>query len=405
MVKRKKEAGQTLALVAICMVTFLAAAGLAVDMGYMRYEKRLMQAAADSAALVAATDDNLGQLGSATAQADAQAVATANGFQDGVNNVTVSVTNPGGVTLGTAYEVTIQQILPTFFMKIVGIGTSTVFASGVATIGTSPGCIYALQTGGAGVTLNAGINAPNCGIVDNGALNGVGDIGTASIGVYGPAGGYGGVATLAPREAIAQPAADPLAYLTPPTPATCLPDPNVTATSGPLMNGVETIGPGTYCGITISDGGIVTFDPGLYIIHNSVTGFLIQGTGTATGTGVTFYIDPTGGAITFSGTGAVTLSAPTSAGTLPANILFYQDPGNASAANVSEAGSGNVTLSGALYFPNAPLTIAGSLNPNQNSLVVAQSVTVAGTLQLNVDSTSPALSPGGSPLVNVSLVE
>jgi hypothetical protein len=385
------------------MVTFLAAAGLAVDMGYMRYEKRLMQAAADSAALAAATDLNLGEGGSANT--DAQAVATANGFQDGVNNVTVSFPNPG-VNLGNAFEVTIQQVLPTFFMKVVGINSSTVFASGVATIGTSQGCIYALQTGGAGLTLNAGINAPNCGIVDNGSLNGVGDIAAASIGVYVP-GGYGGVATIAPVEATAQPAADPLAYMTPPPgPGSCpVPSPTVVnATSGPLMNGVVELGPGTYCGILIDTGGIVTFDPGLYILHGGM-GLQIQNTGTATGTGVTFYIDPTGGAITFSGTGAVTLSAPTSAGTLPANILFYQDPGNPSAADVSNGGIGNVTLSGTLYFPNAPLTIAGSFNPNQNSLVVAQSVTVAGTLQLNADSTSPALAPGGSPLVNVSLVE
>jgi putative Flp pilus-assembly TadE/G-like protein len=394
-VKRKKEAGQTLALVAICMVTFLAAAGLAVDMGYMRYEKRLMQAAADSAALVAATDANLGESGSA--QADARAVATANGFQDGVNSVIVSFANPN-VNLGTAYQVTIQQTLPTFFMKIVDIGTSTVSASGVATIGTSPGCIYALQTGGAGLTLNAGINAPNCGIVDNGSLNGVGDIAAASIGVYVP-GGYGGVATIAPVEATAQPAADPLAYMTPPTLGGCI-------MQGPIST-MMTLGPGTYCGafgITIISGGIVNFTPGLYILDGG-PGLQIQGTGIATGTDVSFYIDPTGGAVTFSSIGAVTLSAPTSAGTLPANILFYQDPGNPSPADVSNGGIGNVTLSGTLYFPNAPLTIAGSFNPNQNSLVVAQSVTVAGTQQLNADSTSPALAPGGSPLVNVSLVE
>lgn len=395
MVKRKSEAGQTLALVSICMVTFLAAAGLAVDMGYMRYEKRLMQSAADSAALIAATDDNLGQLGGVTARADAQAVATANGFQDGVNSVVVSITNPGNVTLGTAYMVTIQKTLPTFFMKIENILTSTVSASGEATTGTSPGCIYALQVGGSGLTSDATINAPNCGIVDNGPLNGSAAIGAASIGFYVP-GGFGGVATIAPLEQIAQPAADPLAYMTPPTPAGCIPDPMVSA--------MATLIPATYCGITILPGGIANFNPGLYILDNG-TGLTIQGTGIATGTDVTFYIDPTGGAVTFSGIGAVTLSAPTTAGTLPANILFYQDPGNTSAADVSEAGLGNVTLSGALYFPNAPLTLSGSSNPNHHPLVVAQSVTVGGTLPLNVDSTSPALAPGGSPLVNVSLVK
>ena len=229
-------------------------------------------------------------------------------------------------------------------------------------------------------------------------MNGSAAIGAASLGFYVP-GGFGGVATIAPLEQIAQPAADPLAYMTPPTPSTCI-------MQGPISTAM-TLGPGTYCGpngITITDGGNVTFNPGLYIF-DSGPGLLIQGTGIATGTDVTFYIDPTGGAVTFSGIGAVTLSAPTSAGTLPANILFYQDPGNTSAADVSEAGLGNVTLSGALYFPNAPLTLAGSSNPNHHPLVVAQSVTVAGTLPLNVDSTSPALAPGGSPLVNVSLVK
>ena len=83
------------------MVTFLAAAGLAVDMGYMRYEKRLMQSAADSAALIAATDAQ-SRRGRVRLRADAQAVATANGFQDGVNNVTVPSPIPA-VTLGNAY--------------------------------------------------------------------------------------------------------------------------------------------------------------------------------------------------------------------------------------------------------------------------------------------------------------
>jgi Flp pilus assembly protein TadG len=391
-VKRRSEAGQTLALVAFGMVTFLAAAGLAVDMGYMRYEKRLMQSAADSAALAAAIDQNLGEVG--MANADAQAVATANGFQDGVNNTTVTVSN-SPINPANAIRVDIQQVFPSIFMQVMGINTSTISAFGVATIGTSQGCIYALQVGGAGLTLNAGINAPNCGIVDNGPLNGAGNITAASAGVLGSNAGYGGLSAPAPLEAIAQAAADPLAYvnLAPPAPASpCIPD--------PMVNAAVTLSEGTYCGITINAGGNVTFNPGLYIL-NGGTGLVITGTGIANGVGVSFYNTGTG-AFTFNGIGNVTLSASTVGfPNLPAGILFYQDPADASAADVSEAAIGNVELSGTLYFPNAPLTIAGSV-AGTNALIVASSITVAGSVLLNADL--PTV-PGGSPLQSVSLVE
>src|ERR1700688_3766594 len=122
MIKRRNEAGQTLPIVALGMLTFLAAAGLAIDMGYLRYEKRVMQSAADSAALAAATDLNLGNSGAGVASGDALAVSASNGFQDGVNNTTVTVSFPG-VNPGQAVQVTIQKIIPSFFMVAWGINT------------------------------------------------------------------------------------------------------------------------------------------------------------------------------------------------------------------------------------------------------------------------------------------
>jgi Flp pilus assembly protein TadG len=396
--KRRSEAGQTIALVALGMLTFLAAAGLAIDMGYMRYEKRIMQAAADSAAIAAATDRNLGEAG--MENADALAVAQANGFQNGVKNTTVTVTHPP-VTPGLPVRVQIQRILPSFFMQSLGITTSTVAAAAVATVGTSNGCIYALQVGGAGLTVNAllGINAPSCGVLDNGPLNGPGNITAASLGVFGPFGGYGGASAPGPVEDIAQPAADPLAYLTPPPPAgACIADPMVAA-------GSVTLTYGTYCSITIT-GGTASFGPGLYIIDNqnaSGNAFQISGTGSAIDTGgVTFYIMGTG-AITFSGTGTVSLDASAvDVSTLPQGILFYQDAADTAPADLSMGGTGNANLNGTLYFPGAPLTVAGSLNPNANTPVVAQSITVTGSVVMNADS---SLVPGGSPLQTVTLVE
>jgi Flp pilus assembly protein TadG len=392
MKKRRSEAGQTIVFLTIGLATFIAAAGLAVDMGYMRYEKRLMQAAADSAAIAGATDQNLGD--SSQYVTDAQAAAQANGFQDGVNNVTVNVSLPT-LTPGQAVQVDVQQVLPSFFMKIMGIGSNTVSATAIATMGTSPGCIYALQA--AGLTLNAGVDAPNCGIVDNGDLNGTGDITAASIGVYGSIGGYSGLTTAGSVVQILQPAADPLAHLIPPTPAgTC------NATSMPIITPV-TLNPDTYCsGITIGPNGVVTFTPGLYILTGAV-GLQITGNGTASNNagGVTFY-NTDSGSFLFNGTGSVVLSAST-AGVpgLPPGILFYQDPVDTSAADVTEGGSGNVSLSGTLYFPTASLNVAGAV-ANTNTMIVAGSITVSGTFLLDADLTSV---PGGSPLESVTLVE
>jgi Flp pilus assembly protein TadG len=405
-VMRRSEAGQTIALVSFGMITFLAAAGLAVDMGYLRYEKRLMQSAADSAALAGATDEYWGSPGNA--QGDAATVATQNGFTDGVNNTTVNVTFPtvnlSNASLasvpGTPVQVTISQIFPTFFIQVVGSNSSTVTASATAMIGSSQSCMVALQVGGIGLVANGSINAGNCGVMDNGPLSGSGNITSPSIGVFG-ANGSGGVSSSPIAAPMAQPAPDPLAYVTPPAPGAC--------TLDPAPTGVATLTPGTYCSITIGSGAVVTFNPGLYIISGGATGFQITGTGTATGTGVAFYNAAGALPITFNGTGAISFSAdPTGFGTLPGGFLFYQDPGNPTAADLSQGGSGNVTLSGILYFPTADLTLTGSLGGAlfpENAVVVAQSITINGSFTLDSDSTDPAVFPTGSPLESVTLVQ
>lgn len=394
--KRRSEAGQSLFFLTFGLGAFIAAAGLAIDMGYLRYERRLMQTASDSAAFAAAMDVNLGT--ASQAHTDATTVLGTYGFQNGSNGVTVTYTHPYAGN-AESVGVQVQQTLPTFFMKIFGItsvSTPPISAIGVAGLVPSSGCIYALGAGG--LTATADIDSPNCGIVDNGPLSGSGALTAASVGVYGSSSGFSGGGTTI--EATVQKAADPLAYLTPPAAGSC------NATAMPIMTTI-TLTEGTYCtGITIGTGGAVTFSSGLYILTGT-TGLQITGTGTASGTDVTFYNSGTG-AFTFNGTGSITLSAPTSAHAgLPAGLLFYQDRADTVAADVSEGGTtGAVTLSGTLYFPDAPLTIAGSLNSNANSPIVASSITVSGSTALSVDSTSQSINlPGGSPLISVSLVE
>ena len=72
---RKHEAGQALIFAALGLGMLLGAAGLGVDMGVLRYEKRLQQTAADAAAIVGA--NNLAY--ASGVNAGAQNSATTNG--------------------------------------------------------------------------------------------------------------------------------------------------------------------------------------------------------------------------------------------------------------------------------------------------------------------------------------
>jgi uncharacterized membrane protein len=52
---RWREGGQALVFVALSLLVLTGVVGLSVDMGYLRYTKRRLQTAADSAAVAGAT--------------------------------------------------------------------------------------------------------------------------------------------------------------------------------------------------------------------------------------------------------------------------------------------------------------------------------------------------------------
>ncbi|HEV2399008.1 MAG TPA: pilus assembly protein TadG-related protein, partial [Candidatus Sulfotelmatobacter sp.] len=55
-VRGNRQAGQALYLTAMSLVVLTGFLGLGIDMGAMRYEKRLEQTAADAAAIAGASD-------------------------------------------------------------------------------------------------------------------------------------------------------------------------------------------------------------------------------------------------------------------------------------------------------------------------------------------------------------
>ena len=129
MLKRisRNERGQVLLMFVILLPVILGAVGFAVDVGFVAVNRRDLQNAADAAALAAVQE--LPDAGEALDLA--YEYAEKNGFVDGLDGVTVSVTTSYG---GDAekVEVTITRSVPTVFMSVVGVSETDVGARAVA---------------------------------------------------------------------------------------------------------------------------------------------------------------------------------------------------------------------------------------------------------------------------------
>jgi hypothetical protein len=392
--KRNRESGQALVFVALSLVVLTGLVGFAIDIGYLRYTKRRIQTAADSAAIAGASELNNGNFFTAALND-----SKANGFENGVNGVTVTPTNPpldapfnAKANAATFVEVQVRKNAPTFFMRIFGVNQAAVGATAVAQLASSRGCIYALGLLN-GITVQGNVNAPNCGVLDNAILSVGGGCITASfIGIVLRL--LGGCTN--PPVVDIDPAADPLAYLVPPPVGGC------NFKNLVVNSAARTIlSPATYCGgITVANAnrGDIFFNPGLYVLDG---GGLVVPAGNPTnlsGNGVTFYITG-GGSAHINGTGNVMLTAPTTspAPGIPEGILFYQDRGDTQGASIN----GNITFTGALYFPSATLSLGGTVNSGY-AIIVGDVVQFNGTVGIGSDFSTL---PSGSPVKAAVLVQ
>jgi hypothetical protein len=454
----RKEAGQALVFTAAALVALMGFAGLAIDMGVMRRDKRLQQTAADAAAIAGASN---WAFGGVSVTSGAQDAASRVGY---TNNGGGLVSNCAGAAIGTIcvqvndppcgvacggpvtgphngqagyVEVLLADVHATYFMKILGINSETITARAVATnLGVGNGCLYTLGPSssaieGVNISGRARLNASSCGIVDNGDYNTTGGgltVSAESIGVSGNSNvsGTGGSVTCTtsgPCPTYGIPAAtDPLSTLTPPC-TLCSGGNTVIVLGSGIANcgtgcafssGTYTISPGTYCSITIN--GVATdqvvFSPGVYIIDGwsagcppSAASLNIQGNDTISGTGVTFYFT-NGSTLNMTGTGTptVNLTAPDSSGAYP-GILMYQDPNDTNTTGPSLGGNNGSNYNGVLYFPKDQLSFVGD-DPSINvAVVVSASIIFNGDHTVNLLG-SAGLPPGVSnPIKSATLVE
>ncbi|HEY3302400.1 MAG TPA: pilus assembly protein TadG-related protein [Candidatus Binatia bacterium] len=393
----ESQGGQVIVLAALLLIPVVGIIGVAIDAGFLFQLKRNMQTAADSAAVAGALETRKGSNITAITTA-AEDDAALNGFTKGVDNVNVTVNSPpasGQYSASDDYiEVIVNQRKSTFFIRVLSLissddfSTATVAARAVAGPKPLPECIWALNplaVTGLTVAGTASINAAECGVYVRSSsstamiLNGGACVHVKEIDIVG---NYtGGCATPTPRTN-APAKSDPLRSLPAPTPSLpcILPLPTQ-----------RNFNPGTYCTIAVSGNEAWTFNPGTYYI---VGGFTIGGNATVTGNGVTFYI-AAGGSVSFAGTGAVRLSAPTS-GTYKGVLLFQ---GRTNPIPAAMSGGSNKIFNGTIYVPGAVLSFSGGSCSESRTVLIADIITISGSTCFAQPTNAPS-GPG-----NVVLAE
>jgi hypothetical protein len=437
----RREAGQALIFTSLALVVLMGFAGLAIDVGVLRHEKRLQQTAADAAAIAGASNLAFGGVTSGAQDAASRVGFTDNGggvvsncTGAAVGTICVQVNNPpaAGPHAGdnNYVEALVAVVQPTYFMKVLSINSETITARAVATNLGGNGCLYTLGTpasaiSGINMSGPAILNASSCGIVVNGDFETTGSSLSITADTFGVSGdsdvsGPGGSVTCTtpgPCPSYGIPAAtDPLSQLTPPcTSCSGGNTINVPGRGNPcsgagcaFSGGTYTISPGTYCSITINGNASdqVVFNPGVYIIDGSSAGcpstsLRIPGDDTINGTGVTFYFTNSS-TLNMTGTPIVNLTAPNSGPY--AGILMYQDPNDTNTTGPSLGGNDGSNYDGVLYFPSDELSFVGIGHSINVAIVVSGSINFSGNQTVNLVG-SAGLPPGVSLMKNTILVE
>lgn len=388
-------------MVAVSLIAVLGMMGFAIDVGQLRLAKQRLQMAADASALAAALEltDCGNTPNCSSLKTAAQSALTENNFTGSTlltNCATSSTTvltvtvNNGPCALGSAnphngnanyVEIVVSQPQPTYFAGVLGITSVLIKTRAEAARTGGTNCMFALDPSGSGaisVDLLAAVSAP-CGIVDESNSSSALQCGWFAAISASQIGVVGGVSTFlcsvspTPRTHITMPnPADPLAYLPKPAVPSCGTSHGVNAShhgsdAALVISTTTTLySDNAYCGgITIGSGANVTFDTTYgstfaLTSRNGATATLPGGLqvdfgATVTGNGVTFYNFGPSGGIKFDWAsftlGGVNLTAPATG--IYSGVLFFQDPGNSSSAQIVGSAAWNVKLQGTYYFPAA----------------------------------------------------
>ena len=408
--------GFVLVATTITMSVLLVFVGLAIDVGYLQWQRLRAQTAADAAAVGAVVELRNGS-GTSTIVAAGQADAALNGFTNGSSGTTITVNKPpltGSLTgNNNAVEVIVKQVIPTYFMSIIGQTQATIGARAVSVLGSGAGggCVYTLnQTASRAFQINGGNSTYfSCGLsVNSNSSTALHMEGSAILYMKNGAGvGVNGGTDLTGQTKILNSPgntpvtvqkvsqfSDPLANVAAPSTSgmTVRSNSNKYYDMNAKPSG-NTIQPGVYCGgLTIGNTGGATFTlaAGVYVMAGG--GFTFNSQAIITGSGVTIY--NTSGAnsgvsgcnsgyqpFNIDGQANVTLNAPTS-GALE-GIAIFEDRNISDSRNNQIVGGATTVINGAIYLPHSPLLFSGNNSSGGYTILVADTITINGNSTIN----------------------
>jgi Putative Flp pilus-assembly TadE/G-like len=428
-----RRSAKVLVLVALCLVPLVGVLSIALEGGLLLDHRRHVQAAADAAALAAASDlfanwsTNAGADPSHSASAKATAIASDNGYDSTTNStVTVNIPPVTGDHVGQAgyAEVTITYKQPRYFSRIwstqdlpvtaraVARGRWSTFKDGIIVLDLSASEALKANGGGTVSVTNADI------IVNSNDPQAIGGDGSGSWikAINANVDEVGGVKSgtnVSPSPTqLSQPVDDPLAYLPdPPLPAVAQTAKSVQP-NNPLVSTILTalglnaqsvnklyvLDPGRYDRLpNFTNGDVVILrqasdnsNKGIYYLNGS--GFTSNGatiimdpTGATTG-GVMFYNDPQGqNSNGISITGGTVVLSPTQNSPY-AGMLFFQK--RTETADFSITGQGGMSINGTFYVAGGAIKITGSSSTSLDvigSQYISRTVQTGGSGQYSVN--------------------
>lgn len=419
---QRSERGQTTIFFTVFMaIVFLGMAALALDVGMLYREKRMVQAAADAAAIAASA-----QYSSASTAITTSAPAAALQQAGITSSAVVTPTLGSGGTAQADVVVNISQPTPTYFlgafkssMKSISVwavaeaakppSAACLVSTGAGIAGTGDPADCSGASGGIGAGNSGKITTTNCGICSDSAIYACGSstISGTSVSSEGTITTSGNGSISGSKSPSGAACASPI---TAPTPLVyssgC--NSNDSLFAGPNYASSVTLPPNptgpAYCGFTTTHVGALILTPGLYIFD---AGFNLGGGISLTcptctgGAGVTLYF--TSGSLNGSINGSVqegfangttvNLTAATSAGAtngaIP-GILIWDGNTNSSSPDLIYFGGGSgTTLTGSFYAPNSNVYM-----DNYGVTTLTGSM-VVGTLTAGGSGGITLTSPGG----------
>jgi hypothetical protein len=381
-----EEKASFIIITALLLAILIGLMGLAVDTSYAFYVKSRMQAAADAAALGAATSmANGGSINNA--KTVALSLSTSNGFTNGTSSIISLPTippgpNPDGVVPtyanDTSYaRVQISQNVPLFFAPVIGFSnTWAVRVNSVAGVKNSPDCL--VVTSAFSINGNNTATLNNCSAVIGGNLTATNSSeikinGVGSTTVFNG----GNIKCNSCTSPVPVSKSGPLPTLptvTIPTGLSVVADPTCST---------HVCQPGIYNSkLTLNKNQSYTFATGFYLFNGGLS--TNSATVTSAPNGVTLYI-ASNQPIDLSG--SVTLSSQTPIGcSAGSGVVIYQSPSNISSLSFNGS-KDQLNLNGILDLPNVDISKGGaSSGLTVNGSIIAHSLSLNGNMNPSVSA-------------------